>query len=133
MLKNKIRVVTYLRVGGKDQETIFRRNEELRKLLEKHKDDWEVVDNAFDYGISGRKENRPGLNHVLEMCNENQVDMVVTINPAMIAKDVLVYKDIYQKIESKKCALYIRDVHRDNIPKKAFNLNLFPKLNIAII
>ena len=51
----------------------------------------------------------------------------------MIAKDVVVYKDIYQKIESKKCALYIRDVHRDNIPKKAFNLNMFPKLNIAII
>lgn len=133
MLKNKIRVVTYLRVGGKDQVTIFRRNEELRELLEKHKEDWEVVDNAFDYGISGRKENRPGLNHVLEMCNENQVDMVVTINPAMIAKDVLVYKDVYQKIESKKCALYIRDLHRDNIPKKVFNLNLFPELNIAII
>ena len=94
MLKNKIKVITYLRVGSKDQVTIFRKNEQLRELLEKHKDDWEIIDNAFDYGVSGRKENRPGLNYVLEMCNKNQVDMVVTLTPAMLARDVLLYKDI---------------------------------------
>lgn len=51
MLKNKIRVITYLRVGSKDQVTIFRKNEQLRELLEMHKDDWKIIDNAFDYGI----------------------------------------------------------------------------------
>ena len=102
MLKNKIRVITYLRVGSKDQVTIFRKNEQLRELLEMHKDDWEIIDNAFDYGVSGRKENRLGLNYVLEMCNKNQVDMVVTLTPAMLARDVLLYKDIYTSIRNSE-------------------------------
>lgn len=128
MSKNKIRVITYLRVGSKEQATIFRRNEELRELLEIHKDDWEIVDSAFDYGISGRKENRPGLNHVLEMCNNNQVDMVVTLTPAMLARDVLLYKDIYASIRNSKVELYIDDLKKgsvktialfDAIPKNA--------------
>lgn len=126
MLKNKIRVITYLRVGSKEQATIFRRNEELRELLEMHKDDWEIVDNAFDYGISGRKGKRPGLNHVLEMCNNNQVDMVVTLTPAMLARDVLLYKEIYTKIRNSEVELYIDELKK-NAPKPIVRFDAISK------
>ena len=126
MLKNKIRVITYLRVGSKDQVTIFRKNEQLRELLEMHKDDWEIIDNAFDYGVSGRKENRLGLNYVLEMCNKNQVDMVVTLTPAMLARDVLLYKDIYTSIRNSEVELYIDELKR-NAPKPIVCFDAIPK------
>lgn len=126
MLKNKIRVITYLRIGSKDQVTIFRKNEQLRELLEMHKDDWEIIDNAFDYGVSGRKENRPGLNYVLEMCNKNQVDMVVTLTPAMLARDVLLYKDIYTSIRNSEVELYIDELKR-NAPKPIVRFDAIPK------
>lgn len=126
MLKNKIRVITYLRVASKDQVTIFRKNEQLRELLEMHKDDWEIIDNSFDYGISGRKENRPGLNYVLEMCNKNQVDMVVTLTPAMLARDVLLYKDIYTSIRNSEVELYIDELKR-NAPKPIVRFDAIPK------
>lgn len=126
MLKNKIRVITYLRVGSKDQVTIFRKNEQLRELLEMHKDDWEIIDNAFDYGVSGRKENRLGLNYVLEMCNKNQVDMVVTLTPAMLARDVLLYKDIYTSIRNSEVELYIDELKR-NAPKPIVRFDAIPK------
>ena len=126
MLKNKIRVITYLRVGSKDQVTIFRKNEQLRELLEMHKDDWEIIDTAFDYGISGRKENRPGLNYVLGMCNKNQVDMVVTLTPAMLARDVLLYKDIYTSIRNSEVELYIDELKR-NAPKPIVCFDAIPK------
>ena len=126
MLKNKIRVITYLRVGSKDQVTIFRKNEQLRELLEMHKDDWEIIDNAFDYGVSGRKENRLGLNYVLEMCNKNQVDMVVTLTPAMLARDVLLYKDIYTSIRNSEVELYIDELKR-NAPEPIVRFDAIPK------
>lgn len=124
MLKEKVRVVVYVRVGCKEQVTIFRKNEEIREVLEKHKDDWEVIDRAFDYGISGRKLERPGLNHVLEMCKEKQIDMVVTLDANMLARDVLVYKQVYTTIRDSGVELYIDELHKgkDEI-KKSFPLD----------
>ena len=129
MKENKIRVVTYLRVASNNENDVFNKELEMNKLIEMHKNDWEIVAQFEDIGCSGRKFEREGLSQLFDKLDN--VDMVVTISPAMIARDVLVYRDIYQKIESKKCALYIRDVHHDCMPKKFLNLNLFPKLNAA--
>lgn len=130
MKENKIKVVTYLRVSSCNSNDLSRNENEMYRLIDSHKDDWDVVAQFEDLGCSGRKFERDGLSQLFEKLDE--VDMVVTINPAMIAKDVLVYKDIYQKIESKKCSLYIRDVHRNNVPKKkSFNIDLFSKVACA--
>ena len=99
----------------------------MMKLIDKHENDWVVVAQYEDIGCSGRKFDREGLSNLFEKLDD--VDMVVTLSPQMIARDVLVYKDIYQKIESKKCTLYIRDVHHENVPKRAVKLDLFPKSN----
>ena len=128
MKENKIRVVTYLRVASNNENDVFNKELEMNKLIELHKNDWEIVAQFEDIGCSGRKFEREGLSQLFDKLDN--VDMVVTINPAMIARDVLVYRDIYQKIESKNCALYIRDVHRENVPRRSFNLDLFPKLNV---
>ena len=130
MKENKIKVVTYLRVGSCNDNDIARKENEMYKLIDAHKDDWDVIAQFEDLGCSGRKFEREGLSKLFETLND--VDMVVTISSEMIARDVLVYKDIYQKIESKKCALYIRDVHRNSIPKKkSLNFDLFSKLSVA--
>ena len=130
MKENKIKVVTYLRVGSCNDNDIVRKENEMYKLIDAHKDDWDVIAQFEDIGCSGRKFEREGLSKLFETLDD--VDMVVTISSEMIARDVLVYKDIYQKIESKKCALYIRDVHRNNIPKKkSLNFDLFSKVAYA--
>ena len=131
MKENKIKVVTYLRSASKVEGDVLNKEIELSKLLEKHKDDWEVIAHFEDIGCSGRKFEREGLSKLFESLSE--VDMVVTISPEMIARDVLVYKDIYQKIESKNCVLYIRDVHKNSIPKKkTLKFDVFPNIAYAL-
>ena len=130
MEENNIKVVTYLRVGSCINNDISRKENEMYRLIDSHKDDWDVIAQFEDLGCSGRKFEREGLSRLFETLDD--VDMVVTISSDMIARDVLVYKDIYQKIESKKCSLYIRDVHRNNVPKKkSFNIDLFSKVACA--
>lgn len=132
MLNNKIRVITYIRVGSREQDAIYKKTEIMKALLDEHKDEWEIIDEAFDYGFSGRKDYRPALNYVLEMCKEKKVDMVVTLSPAMLARDVLLYKDIYTTIRNSKVELYIKDL-KCNTSKQVenYNSNLrIPKLAI---
>lgn len=127
MKNNKIKVVTYLRIASNNEKELANKEIEMMNLISKHENDWEVVAQYEDIGCTGRKFERDGLSNLFEILD--CVDMVVTISPQMIARDVLVYKEIYQKIESKKCALYIRDVHHENVPKRVVKLDLFPKLN----
>ena len=130
MKNDKIKVVTYLRVASNNDKELVNKENEMMKLIDKHENDWVVVAQYEDIGCSGRKFDREGLSNLFEKLDD--VDMVVTISSEMIARDVLVYKDIYQKIESKKCALYIRDVHRNSIPKKkSLNFDLFAKVAYA--
>ena len=105
MENSKIKVVTYIRVASNNENDIRNKEMEMTNLIAMHENDWEIVAQFEDIGCSGRKFEREGLSQLFDKLDF--VDLVVTINPAMIAKDVLVYKDIYQKIESKKCALYI--------------------------
>ena len=129
MKKTKIRVVTYLRTASANNKDVLNKEIEMNKLLEKHKDDWEVIDQFEDIGCNGRKLEREGLSNLFEKLDS--VDLVVSLSSEMIAKDVLIYKDIYQKIISHNCSLYIRDVHRGNIPKKKFiNLDLLPVFGV---
>ncbi len=129
MKNTKIRVVTYLRTASVNNKDVLNKEIEMNKLLDDHKEDWEVVAQFEDIGCSGRRLEREGLSNLFEKLDS--VDMVVSLSPEMIAKDVLVYKDIYQKIISNNCSLYIRDVHRGNIPKKKFiNLDLLPVFGV---
>jgi len=129
MKKIKIRVVTYLRTSSTNNKDVLNKEIEMNKLLEEHKEDWEVVAQFEDIGCGGRRLEREGLSNLFEKLDS--VNMVVSLSSEMIAKDVLVYKDIYHKIISHNCSLYIRDVHRSNIPKKKFkNLDLLTVFGI---
>lgn len=127
MKNDKIKVVTYLRVASNNEKDVISKEIEMNNLVSLHMKDWEIVAQFEDIGCSGRKFEREGLSQLFEKLDD--VDMVVTLSPQMIARDVLVYKYIYQKIESKKCTLYIRDVHHENVPQRAVKLDLFPKSN----
>ena len=108
MKKIKIRVVTYLRTSSTNNKDVLNKEIEMNKLLEEHKEDWEVVAQFEDIGCGGRRLEREGLSNLFEKLDS--VNMVVSLSSEMIAKDVLVYKDIYHKIISHNCSLYIRDV-----------------------
>lgn len=112
MKGKKIRVATYLRTASKEQGQIFNLNLELNDLIDEHKDEWEIVDRVFDYGISGRKFNRPGLQHLLELCENKEIDMVVTLKSFMLARDVLIYQRIYKIMKDSETKLYIRAVKK---------------------
>ena len=129
MKNTKLRVVTYLRTASANNKDVLNKEIEMNKLLEKHKDDWEVIGQFEDISCNGRKLEREGLSNLFEKLDS--VDLVVSLSSEMIAKDVLIYKDIYQKIISHNCSLYIRDVHRCNVPKKKFiNLDLLPVFGV---
>ena len=80
-------------------------------MLSEHKE-WYIVDSAYDNGVSGRKFERPGLNRGLELCKEKEVDMVVTLDSSMLARDVLVYKQIYTTIRDCGMELYISELKK---------------------
>jgi len=124
MKEKKIKVVTYLRVAANEQASIFRKTEELRELLSEH-DDWEIVDQVYDYGVSGRKFERPGLNRVLELCKEKEVDMVVTLDSYMLARDVLVYKQIYTTVRDYGVELFISELKKKSKGQKKEHSNFF--------
>ena len=56
------------------------------------------------------------------MCKEKKVDMVVTLSPAMLARDVLLYKAIYTTIRDSKVELYIKDL-KTHTSKQVGNYN----------
>lgn len=63
-MDKKKKVATYLRVGTNAQGLIFNIELELKELIKEKVEEWEVVDSAFDYGVSGRDLKRPGLQHI---------------------------------------------------------------------
>ena len=53
MKENKIKVVTYLRVGSYNSNDISRNENEMYRLIDSHKDDWDVIAQFEDLGCSG--------------------------------------------------------------------------------
>lgn len=124
-MKEKLRVVTYMRVASNNYDSIFNKELVLSDLVKSHQDEWNIVDRVFDYGISGRKYERPGLLHLIEMCKKGEVDLVVTLNSYMLARDVLVYKRIYQELAEAEVELYIDELHKSKYKdKKNFKVDV---------
>ena len=112
MSDKKVKVVTYIRTKNNTPESVLSKEEELKELLERHKAEWEVVENVVDYGDGGRKYERAGLNRVIELCRNREVNMVVTLNSEMLSRDVLVYKKIYKTFRCYNVELYINELKR---------------------
>ena len=113
MSDKKVKVVTYIRTKHNTPESVLsKEEEELKELLERHKAEWDVVENVVDYGDGGRKYERAGLNRVIELCRNKEVNMVVTLNSEMLSRDVLVYKKIYKTFRCYNVELYINELKR---------------------
>lgn len=112
MSDKKVKVVTYIRTKYNTSESVLSKEEELKELLERHKAEWDVVENVVDYGDGGRKYERAGLNRVIELCRNKEVNMVVTLNSEMLSRDVLVYTKIYKTFRCYNVELYINELKR---------------------
>ena len=107
MENNKKKIATYLRCGTKNHASIFNMELELKELVKEMDEQWEVVDFAFDYGMSGRDLKRPGLQHILTLCDKKEIDMLVTLKPAMLSRNTLTYMEILKKLNQNGIELYL--------------------------
>jgi DNA invertase Pin-like site-specific DNA recombinase len=69
-----MRVAIYSRVSTHEQTTAGQLDE-LRSYCERRK--WEIVAEYTDEGVSGSKESRPGLNHLLADAKRRKFDAVL--------------------------------------------------------
>lgn len=105
-MKEKIKVVGYIRSAQKENdEEINKKISCLKDVFKEHEKDWDVVDILVDNGYSGRNADRPGLKKI--MSSEMDYSILVTLGYHMIARDVLLYKKIYQDIYCSGRELYI--------------------------
>ena len=118
MESKKKKVATYLRTGTNAQGLIFNIELELKELLKEMEEQWEVVDSAFDYGRSGSDLKRPGLQHILEVCDKKEIDMLVTLKPAMLSRNTLTYMQILKKLKQNEIELYLHHIPNKNIPTR---------------
>ena len=78
MIRNKIRVVMYVRVSSKEQVEGYSIGEQIERL-EKYADamDWEIVKFFVDPGYSGGNTDRPGLKELIKEIEKGDIDKVV--------------------------------------------------------
>lgn len=118
MDNKKKKVATYLRCGTNAQGLIFNIELELKELVEEMDAEWEVVDFVFDYGMSGRDLKRPGLQHILALCDKKEIDMLVTLKPAMLSRNTLTYMEILKKLKQNGIELYLHHIpNKNNLTK----------------
>ena len=106
IMKTKIKVVGYIRSAQKENdEEINKKISCLKEVFNKHEKDWDVIDILVDNGYSGRSDDRPGLKKI--MSGEMDYSILVTLGYHMIARDVLLYRKVYQLLNSSGKSLYI--------------------------
>lgn len=110
----KVKVVTYLRTATKDEDTITRKVAELNELLERYKDQWEVVGHYRDYGYSGGQLNRPDLKRLFNDSKKKQFSLVVTIDTAVVARNILVLRKIEITLEKSNVSLFYKNFAKSN-------------------
>lgn len=78
MIRNKIRVVMYVRVSSKEQVEGYSIGEQIERL-EKYADamEWEIIKIYVDPGYSGGNTDRPGLKEMIKEVERGGVDKVV--------------------------------------------------------
>lgn len=70
---------------------------ELRMFVEAH--GWVNQGEYADPGISGLRDDRPGLNGLLEMCRNNQVHVVVVTELSRLAREMSLTMSILKRLE----------------------------------
>lgn len=78
MIRNRIRVVMYVRVSSKEQVEGYSIGEQIERL-EKYAEamDWEIVKIFVDPGYSGGNTDRPGLKELIKEIEKGGIDKVV--------------------------------------------------------
>ena len=78
MIRNRIRVVMYVRVSSKEQVDGYSIGEQIERL-EKYADamEWDIVKVFVDPGYSGGNTDRPGLKEMIKEIEKGGIDKVV--------------------------------------------------------
>lgn len=78
MIRNRLRVVMYVRVSSKEQVDGYSIGEQIERL-EKYADamDWDIVKVFVDPGYSGGNTDRPGLKEMIKEIEKGGIDKVV--------------------------------------------------------
>ena len=105
-MENMQKVVLYLRTVTKNQDVIFKVTQEMQDLIQRQASEWIIVDRVFDFGISGR-DKRPGLNRLIELCEAQEIDMIVTLKVDMIYRNTIEFLKVCKMLNERNIKLYI--------------------------
>ncbi len=92
------KAIIYTRVSTASQAesgTSLQSQEEIARKYAKE-NDLEVIEVLSDRGLSGRKGNRPGLNRVMDMVNNKEIDAVIVYSMSRFGRSV---KDLSANME----------------------------------
>jgi|CXWL01.1.fsa_nt_gi DNA invertase Pin-like site-specific DNA recombinase len=96
-----VRALLYARSAHEDpslpKNNVNSQLKELRMFVEAH--GWVNQGEYADPDISGLKENRPGLNDLLETCRNNQVHVVVVTELSRLAREKSLTMSILNRLE----------------------------------
>jgi len=99
-LKGK-KVAIYCRTASKSQTSDTTQAKELTAYA--NDSGGNVTGMYFDSGYSGRSEHRPALNALIAAAKTGGIDIVLTQDPNRIARDVLLYQRIVDRMA--KCQI----------------------------
>lgn len=68
--------------------------------------DWEFAGVFFDDGVTGTKSERPGLEELMECCNEGKVDLILTKSISRFARNTVDLLNIVRDLKEKEIAVY---------------------------
>lgn len=100
-------VIIYTRTSN--SQNISYQINNLSKLCQKNK--WNVVNIITDIGISGRVNNRPGLNILKNSILSNEIDMIVVTEISRISRDKDFLLKFINKMNERNIDIWIESIN----------------------
>ncbi len=118
MKETKQKIVSYIRSATTEKQSVKAAQMELKVLLDRHKNNWEIVGQFEDFGVSGCTYSRDGFDGLIESIKENGATAIVVPNCSMIGRRGETIMRLIVKLKTSG----IKDVY---IGDNKLNLNNF--------
>jgi DNA invertase Pin-like site-specific DNA recombinase len=124
-----MKVIIYARTSTKEQNI----KEQIKYLIKLCNDqNWELVRYFKDEGISGLKDERNGLNDLINFIENKEVDKIIITEISRLSRDIDKLKEIIHIASSNNVSIYIKDIENETLVNGKLNTNIINILNDEI-
>jgi len=121
-----MKVIIYARTSTKEQNI----KEQIKYLIKLCNDqNWELVRYFKDEGISGLKDERNGLNDLINFIENKEVDKIIITEISRLSRDIDKLKEIIHIASSNNVSIYIKDIENETLVNGKLNTNIINILN----